>query len=143
MRMKVIFFTFWLFTSAFGQSEITWSGTFDIQKCTAKLTATLGEGWHVYSMNVNEMAGPVATRINLEENKRVEVKAKVKEPEPLVSYDRNFEAELQYFEKTVTFEQELKIKKSTQLKYTVTYMICNDHTCYPPVDETIVIAVKK
>jgi Disulphide bond corrector protein DsbC len=143
--MKIIgifvLFIFSAFSNA--QSEITWNGTFDMEKNTALITANLGEGWHLYAMEVDEMKGPVSTKIRLAENPSVETRSEIMEPQPIVSYDNNFESELQYFEKTVTFEQELIIKESTELNYTVTFMICNDVMCYPPVDEVIKISVLK
>ena len=143
MKFIGIFFVLAISTISFGQDEITWSGSFDIEKSKPLITAKLKEGWHVYSMTVDEMSGPVSTKFKLVENPSVEIRSELKEPEPIVSYDQNFEAELQYFEKTVTFEQELMIKASTELKYIVTFMICNDVMCYPPVDEVVQISVLK
>lgn len=143
MRFKVLLFAVLLSSVAFGQEEISWSGDFDKESNSAKITAQLEEGWHVYSMTVDEMAGPVSTKFELRENSKFEILGEIKEPRPISSYDENFEAELQYFEKTVTFEQELKINQSTAIIYTVTYMICNAEMCYPPVDEEITIKVEK
>lgn len=126
-----------------GQSEIAWSGAYNKETGKAQITAVLEEGWHVYSMFVDEMSGPVSTKFELSVNSLVEVISAVTEPTPLVSYDENFAAELQYFEKTVIFEQELIIKHTTELLYTVTYMICNEVMCYPPVDEIVKISILK
>lgn len=128
---------------SFGQNEITWSGAYNQEANKALITAVLKDGWHVYSMTVDEMAGPVSTKFELAVNDQVKVVSPIIEPEPLVSYDENFAAELQYFEKTVTFEQELNIKKSTELQYTVTFMICNDVMCYPPEDQIVKISIIK
>lgn len=143
MRFKVLLFAVLLSGVAIGQEEISWSGYFDKELNSAKITAQLEEGWHVYSMTVDEMAGPVSTKFELKENSNFEILGEIKEPRPISSYDENFEAELQYFEKTVTFEQELKINQSTAIIYTVTYMICNAEMCYPPVDEEVTIKVEK
>ncbi len=143
MKFIGTFFLLTLSLISFGQDEITWSGSFDIEKNKALITAELKDGWHVYSMFVDEMSGPVSTKFEFLENPSVEVRSEIVEPEPIVSYDQNFEAELQYFEKTVTFEQELMIKAPTELKYIVTFMICNDVMCYPPVDEVVQISILK
>ncbi len=143
MRFKVLFLSLCLSHFTFGQSEITWSGSFDVENNKALITAKLDEGWHVYSMIVDEMAGPVSTKFELSDNPSVEVLGEITEPEPIVSFDENFQSELQYFDKKVTFEQELKIKQSTTLEYIVTFMICNDEMCYPPVDEVVLIEVEK
>jgi len=143
MRIKVLFFFILAASVVFGQDEVSWSGGFDKKNNKAYLTAELKKGWHVYSMLVDEMKGPVSTKFELKKNRHVEILSEIREPEPKVSYDENFAAELQYFEKTVAFEQELKIKQSTQLEYVVTFMICNDVMCYPPVDEVVLIPIEK
>ena len=143
MRIKVLFFFILAASVVFGQDEISWSGGFDKKNNKAYLTAELKKGWHVYSMLVDEMKGPVSTKFELKKNRYVEILGEIQEPEPKVSFDENFGAELQYLEKTVTFEQELKIKKSTKLEYVVTFMICNDVMCYPPVDDVVLIPIKK
>ena len=143
MRLIVSLILILISQSNWAQNEISWSGKYDSAQKKVLLTAKLAEGWHVYSMTVDEMSGPVSTKIELKKNKSIVVLSPVNEPEPIVSFDENFGAELQYFENSVTFEQELKIKKSTQLQYTITHMICNEVMCYPPVDEIILISVVK
>ncbi len=143
MRFKVLLLLLWSVQLGFAQNEITWSGEYHKLENKVLITAKLKPGWHLYSMHVDEMAGPVSTKIELNKNRAVVEIGSVTEPEPIVSYDDNFEAELQYFENSVTFEHELKVKRSTQLEYTITHMICNNTMCYPPVDEVILITIVK
>lgn len=141
MRLKVIFLTWFLANFAFGQGEIKWSGAYDKVSSRALITATLADGWHVYSMHVDEMVGPVATKIELVETSGIVEISAVAEPEPIAAFDENFEAEVLYFEKSVTFEQELSIEDVSSLEYVVTFMLCNDVMCLPPVDEIVKISI--
>lgn len=143
MKFSILLFSLFLSTRLLAQSEITWTGSFDKANGKALIQAKFAEGWHVYSMHVDEMSGPVSTKIELLENPSVKMESPVVEPQPIESYDANFEATLQYFEKSVTFEQKLSVLEPTELKYLVTYMICNDVMCYPPVDEVVQIGILK
>lgn len=133
----IIFFSFFSFT----QDQISWSGKYDAVKSKAILTATLSDGWHVYSQKTDENAGPVATKFNWEKNDYVIFENSMFEPKPIVAYDPNFEAEVKYFEKQVDFEQKLKITGNTTIACRVTYMLCNDEMCLPPVDREIKIMI--
>jgi thiol:disulfide interchange protein DsbD len=64
------------------------------------------------------------------------------EPESIKEYDPNFEGELNFFKDEVTFVQKVEVEQPTELSGTVTYMICNDVMCLPPVDEFFKIEVK-
>lgn len=97
----------------------------------------------MYSIDVNENIGPVATSFSFDKNKAVKLKGEVEQPSPISEYDENFEGDLTYFEESVTFTQKIKFKESTSLKGTVTYMVCDNTMCMPPVDESFVITIEK
>jgi thiol:disulfide interchange protein DsbD len=59
---------------------------------------------------------------------------KVVEPTPIREYDENFEANLDFFKSTVTFTQKVDKKSNGKVTGTITYMVCNDVMCLPPVD---------
>lgn len=142
--MKFIFILFaFLAFSSFAQDKISWTGEFDAKNNKAILTANLAEGWHLYSQNLDESAGPVATRFELTPNDKIRVSSLIQEPKPILAYDANFEADVLYFEKSVSFEQQLTATAPTQAIYTVTYMVCNLEMCLPPVDVEIKIMITK
>ncbi|MFA7274686.1 MAG: protein-disulfide reductase DsbD N-terminal domain-containing protein [Crocinitomicaceae bacterium] len=142
MKFILILFAFLAFSS-FAQDKISWTGEFDAKNNKAILTANLAEGWHLYSQNLEESAGPVATRFELAPNDLIQIGSTMREPLPIRAYDANFEANVQYFEKKVNFEQQLTATASTQAIYTVTYMVCNLEMCLPPVDEEVKIMITK
>ena len=116
------------------QDYVSWDITYDADQSELQVNATIGEGWHLYSTEKATDLGPIPTEIVIEEQEGVEVKGKVKEPEPKVSFDPNFGETLYYFENQVTFSQEIELKGAKVLNGTVTYMVCNDEMCMPPVD---------
>lgn len=118
-----------------GQERVDWSVSYDSQSESITFTATIDEGWHLYSQDIDESLGPVATSFQLEENKKAfKPIGKTMEPTPITKYDKNFEGELSFFEGTVQFTQKLKVKSSTEVKGKITFMVCNEVMCLPPSD---------
>ena len=66
----------------------------------------------------------------------------MKEPEPIHQYDETFEAMLDYFTKEVDFSSQIKVKNTTTVKGTITFMVCNDTMCMPPEDVLFSIDVQ-
>lgn len=94
-------------------------------------TATIDEGWHVYSQHLENANGPIATEFNWGE--QVEVIGVTEEGEPHVEYDPNFMMDLAYFEGTADFIQKVKPKDgATNIEADLYYMVCNDEMCLPP-----------
>lgn len=143
MRFIFSFIFILLISSSFAQRKVEWSFTYDSENEEILMTATIEEGWHMYSIDVNENIGPVATSFSFDKNKAVKLKGEVEQPSPISEYDENFEGDLTYFEESVTFTQKIKFKESTSLKGTVTYMVCDNTMCMPPVDESFVITIEK
>lgn len=72
------------------------------------------------------------------------VSGKVKENGKLnKALDKNFDAELKYYEKQVNFVQiiTVKSKTATKLKGSVTYMVASDREAMPPKEVEFSIAV--
>lgn len=104
-------------------------------EATLKFTATLDEGWHLYSQFLDpDKIGPIPTTFSIKTDKNFSLQGKVKEPQPKVEYDPNFDMELGYFSKKVTFTQKIKIKseKDFKIKAEVEFMVCDDMRCLPP-----------
>lgn len=125
------------------QDHISWDFGFDASSQKVQLKASLDHGWHLYSQNLMENAGPVATSFVFEKNNALKLKSKVQEPPTIEKFDMNFESTVNYFENEVVFTQQVKLKKETVLKGTVTYMICNEVMCLPPVDQQFEIKLTK
>jgi thiol:disulfide interchange protein len=136
-------FTFSLSFLNFAQDHIQWSGKYDQASQKAVLTAKLDEGWHVYSQMTDESVGPVATKFELKKNEFLKIESEIHEPKSIDAYDPNFEGNVRYFEKQVSFEQKISALETTGATYKVTYMVCNEEMCLPPVDKIITLTIIK
>ncbi|MBL4706963.1 MAG: thioredoxin family protein [Flavobacteriales bacterium] len=126
-----------LFVQAQIYTPISWdtevkeldNGNFEL-----RMTASIDEGWHLYSQTLPSDDGPIATEFTFKESTNFSLIGKVKEPKAKIEYDPNFDMDLNYFEEGVTFVQE--IKSNSKAAYTVTAevysMVCDEERCLPP-----------
>ena len=107
------------------------------------LRATIQDGWHIYSQTVKD-GGPIKTSFTFTPSKEYSLVGETSEPTPITKYESVFSMNVSYFEKTVTFQQKIKLKsaKATTVKGQLEYMTCNDHQCLPPDDVEFSIPVK-
>jgi thiol:disulfide interchange protein DsbD len=127
----------------FGQSNVQWDNKYNAANSSIEFKATIAEGWHLYSQFISDDIGPVPTTFVFEPNSKLKLIGKLAEPTPIQKYDENFEGMLDFFEGEVVFSQKVALKKSTVLKGTITYMVCNNTMCLPPIDKPITIELKK
>ncbi|NEN23077.1 thiol:disulfide interchange protein [Cryomorpha ignava] len=106
--------------------------------------ATLEENWHLYSMFVDENAGPVPTSLNFEESNSFEVIGKPSEGKPEIIYDPNFQIDLGLFSGTAKFKQKIRKLTTKPAKITgqITFMVCDDMKCLPPDDLDFAFAIE-
>ena len=96
-------------------------------------TATIEQGWHVYSTNLGD-GGPISATFNVAKMEGVETVGKLQHrSKEIKHFDKMFGMELRYFENNVTFVQKVKFTKP---EYTIDcyleYGACNDENCMPP-----------
>ena len=105
------------------------NGRFELQ-----MTASIEEGWHLYSQSLPSDDGPIATEFTIKESTDFLTEGKVKEPKPKTEFDPNFDMDLNYFEDEVTFTQVIKSKVADAYKMTaeVYFMVCDAEKCLPP-----------
>jgi len=108
------------------------------------LRATIDDGWHIYSLNVKD-GGPIKTSFTFSPSAEYSLVGKPVEPTPLTKFESSFNMDVSYFEKTVTFQQKIKLKtpNETVVKGQLEYMTCNDRKCLPPDDVTFSITIGK
>ena len=123
------------------QENVKWEVSYSKEKNSILFTATIAEGWHLYSQHINNDIGPVPTSFTIEVSEGVKLVDKVVEPTPIREYDENFEANLDFFKATVTFVQKVEKKSNGRISGVITYMICNDVMCLPPVDVPFEISI--
>ncbi len=135
--MKRFFcFLFFAFVSLASQAQekVTWDISYSQETNSVLLNANIAEGWHLYSQFIKNDIGPVPTSFTFTENNTIKLTGIVTEPTPIREYDENFEANLDFFKTKVTFNQAVAKGSKGVLKGTITYMVCNDVMCLPPVD---------
>lgn len=107
-----------------------------------RLTATIDEGWHLYSPTTPP--GPIPTELKLDDNAAV-VSFTIHQPEPKKVFDPNFNNESQSFEKEVVFLIEAKLAatlpETLELSASTRYQVCSDTTCLRPVRRTAALAL--
>lgn len=96
-------------------------------------TATIDNGWHVYSTDLGD-GGPISATFNVEHVVGAEVIGKLQPVgKEIESFDKLFEMKVRYFEHTAQFVQKLKLTaEDYQLEGYLEYGACNDENCLPP-----------
>lgn len=96
-------------------------------------TATIEDGWHLYSQSVPEN-GPRPTTFIFESNGKYLKKGNTKEGEGYEVDDPIFEMRIKYFDTKAQFIQRIRLKSQDAfvVNGTVEYMTCNDTKCLPP-----------
>ena len=121
-RVNPVHFSSQLKTLKGGEAEIIFSATID-------------DGWHVYSTDMGS-DGPISATFNVVKMEGVETVGKL-QPRGQVTkqYDKMFGMELRFFEKKGQFVQRVRF---TQSKYVIDcyleYGACNDEMCLPPTE---------
>jgi DsbC/DsbD-like thiol-disulfide interchange protein len=106
------------------------------------IKATINDGWHIYSQNIKD-GGPVKTSFTFLPSKQYSLTGKTEEPQPVTRFEKSFNMDVSYFEKTVVFQQKIKLKAAqTTVKGSLEYMTCNDHKCLPPSDLDFSVTIK-
>jgi DsbC/DsbD-like thiol-disulfide interchange protein len=149
MKTSILFLTFGLLlnfgASAQIEKPIVWS--YAAKKtgkgeATLYLRATIENGWHIYSQNMKD-GGPVKTTFTFLPSKEYTKIGKTIEPKPITKFEQTFDMNVSYFEKSVTFQQKVKLNKATTtVKGKLEYMVCNDSQCLPPDEINFSIPVK-
>ncbi|HRH43599.1 MAG TPA: cytochrome c biogenesis protein CcdA [Pyrinomonadaceae bacterium] len=103
-------------------------------KGTAKVTASIGGGWHMYSVTQGA-GGPVPTRISIDGGP-FKMNG-VSGPRPKVQMDPNFGINTETYEGSATFTIPFTVAADTAegaqtLNVNVRYQLCNDTMCLPP-----------
>lgn len=111
-------------------------------EATLYLKATMDEGWHIYSQNIPD-GGPVKTTFTFAPSKAYKTIGKTTEPKAIVKFEKSFDMNVSYFEKSVVFQQKVKLTgANATVKGTLEYMVCDEAQCLPPETVDFSIPVK-
>jgi hypothetical protein len=107
-----------------------------ISDCEYELifTAVIEEGWHVYSLTMKGGEGPYPARIIIDKSADYELVGPPTEDKPIKTFDKVFDMQVAYFEKTVIFRQKIKLKaaKEVIIKGKYEYQVCTEEKCMFP-----------
>jgi thiol:disulfide interchange protein DsbD len=119
---------------------VKWVLDFDSKLDCLQVEGNIEEGWHLYSIKTDPNAGPIPVQIKSKKARGIKIVSEfVEKTAPAKIFDANFDSDVYIFEKKYFAEQKIKLKKETFVEVTVTYMICNDQMCLPPIDEILSI----
>ncbi len=141
-RLLVLFSCLYFSFALQAQDKVQWTIVYNKQTNSVQLKASIQPDWHLYSQHLSTNEGPVPTTFVFDEKSGLLWSSDVKEPTSLSAFDPNFEATLNYFEKEVVFERTIKGTYSGVISGTITYMVCNDEMCLPPVEVPFSIQIK-
>ncbi len=137
---------------------VTWSyAAKKISKTDAiiYLKVKIEDSWHIYASN-QKGVGPVKTSFNFMPSRDYALIGKLIEPKPITKYEDTFEMDISYFEKSVVFQQKIKLKevlKKNQgdtitrpaqvvVKGSVEFMACTNKECLPAETINFSIPIK-
>ena len=103
----------------------------------------IDDGWHQYSLT-EVPDGPRPTYIEFKKSADYELVGPVKESKPHKTYDKIFEVDVYYFEKSATFTQRIKLKtdKTVEVAGIFECQACTEEKCVfmnPPHKFSVVI----
>ncbi len=135
--MKVLLAVCILSPFLFGKSPVSWTST--SQKLSATeynlvFTATIENGWNIYSQYLESEDGPVKTSFNFDDQNNIQLLGKNVETGDIKKVkDEMFDMNVIKIKNKGVFTQKVKVKDITKLiTGTIEYMCCNDMQCLPP-----------
>lgn len=111
-------------------------------EATIYLKATIDEGWHIYSQNIEE-GGPTKTEFAFAPSKDYKLTGKTIEPKAVAKFDKFFMMNIASFEKEVIFQQKIKLKPkmAPTVRVRLEFGVCSTKSCLPPDEATFNIPV--
>lgn len=102
-----------------------------------QFTATIDEGWVIYSQYLESEDGPIPTGFYFEEGNHFELVGKNEESgNRKEAYDKVFDMQLIKFYKKAVFTQKVKVADLNKpIKGYLEFMTCDDERCLPPTEE--------
>lgn len=96
-------------------------------------TASIEQGWHVYSTELGD-GGPISATFNTDKLTGAQLDGKLRPVgKEVTSFDKLFEMNVRYFEHSAQFVQKLKLTGGDyQITGYLEYGACNDENCLPP-----------
>jgi len=143
MRLSITLFFLVFNNYFFGQNHVKWKFEYDDINQSIVAYGLIDSTWHTYSINNKIGSGPVPTSITLEKKKGYKISGKAKEVSiPKKVFDPNFNEDLLIIDIIYIAQIPIKIKKESVVSGKITYMVCDETKCYPPIDVPFSVKVK-
>ena len=131
-----LFFLIMMTVSA--QNPVSWNfiakklsgGSYEIH-----MTATMQDGWHLYSQDQPEDAIAMPTTFSINSNPLLSLNGKIKEIGKLEKFrDEKLDLSANQYSKKVNFVQVVKLKGKVKTNFAgnVEFQTCDDKKCLPP-----------
>ncbi len=137
----IVAITFFFNNNLKAQDKVNWKAKYDWDTKEIVIEATIADGWHLYSQHIKNDVGPVPTAFEYKSETTFKLVGETNEPKAIEKFDENFGATLNFFMTSAVFRQKIKAEKGTTITITITFMVCNDVMCLPPVDIQIPITL--
>lgn len=138
-RMLVAAFAFLQFHATLDAQKfdnVTWSTELKQNGCEAELifTATIADGWYIYSQFQPNSDGPIPTAFTFTESAAFKKEGKVNEGKAKAKFMEGFGGEYNIFEHKAVFKQKIKVRSKSdfELKGEIEFMQCDESKCLPP-----------
>ena len=116
---------------------VKWEATAEktaLHTYTLTLTAEIAEHWYVYSQNLENDEGPIATAVTVERPWKA-AETSLERGEKVEGYDELFGMNITKYKKRLIIQKTITTKENTtNIKGFITFMSCDDHQCLPPTD---------
>ncbi len=105
-------------------------------RLTAKLTARIADGWHLYSLKELE-GGPIPTSIAVPVGQAFRLAGRIEAPVPITAHEEAFGMDVEFYLGDVDFGVPLETAADTKaatanLTVTARYQACDNKQCLPP-----------
>ncbi|MCX7650013.1 MAG: thioredoxin family protein [Flavobacteriales bacterium] len=150
--LKLVVLLLFLLSDAAGSARAQierptqWSGVLVVKEKgqgTLRLTAVIDPVWHLYAMSTDEVFLPL--RFKFEKNPWYKKIGKTREPKPHhEEYDDIMQGMARWFEKSVTFEQDIEIltPDAFDIRVDIEGQACTDLGKCVQVQETVIVPVQ-
>lgn len=142
-RLLLIGFLFFYPVFLWSQNHVYWLTEWDAEIKAVTIDATIDRSWHMYSPLTDPNLGPIPVTFTWEKNKNAKpIDEFVFSSKTISHYDPNFEGNVYTWENKMFGYQRFKIKKPTTIKGKVSYMVCDETKCLPPIEVEISVILK-
>ena len=138
--IKLLILKLFVASSSLGYAQkfnnVTWTYSMTQKDCDVELTftATIADGWYIYSQFQPNSDGPIPTTFSFTKSTNYSSVGKVTEGKAKSKFMEGFGGDYNIFPHKAVFKQKIKVtsKKDFELKGEIEFMQCDETMCLPP-----------